>query len=369
MVSSAVVSIWCLLGQVALQDSVTVRLQTLADSIVQARPRVPGLLLYVESTRLQRRWTVAAGQSDTARDRPMRADQPLRIASNTKTYTAAAILRLVEKGIVALHDPIAKHLPSDLLAELERDGLQTNVITVEQLLSHRAGLAEHPEVPSYIPVVLANPRKRWTRQEQVRWMVDSLQPVGAPGAQFKYSDTGYILLGAIIERHTGKSLGAGVRELVGLDRLGLRHTWFETLEPEPAGEAERVHQYMNGVDTHAFDPSVDLYGGGGIAATIADLGGFISALLGGRVFERKATLDTMLAIRSPDFMAGYGLGVYRINVVGRRGYGHSGFWGSIAVHFPDEGLTIAAAVNEQNQAGAVFGILGAALRAVGPLVQ
>jgi D-alanyl-D-alanine carboxypeptidase len=351
-------------GQLAAADSVALRLQAIADSVVRVRPRVPGVLLYVESTRLGRSWTVAAGQSDTATHRPMRTDQPLRVASNTKTYTAAAILRLVEKGTIALGDPLAKHLPAEFNAELKRDGYQTDVITIENVLSHRAGFDEHPAVPSYIPTVLANPRKRWTRLEQVRWMVDSLNPVGPPNGQFRYSDTGYILLGAIVERYTGKTFGAGVRELVGLDRLGLKRTWFETLEPEPAGTPERVHQYMNGVDTYAFDPSLDLYGGGGVAATVGDLGAFISALLAGRVFEKKATLDTMLAVRSPEFMGGYGLGIFRINVAGKTGYGHSGFWGTVAVHFPTEGLTVAAAVNEQSQGGAAFGMVGAVVRSL-----
>jgi D-alanyl-D-alanine carboxypeptidase len=224
-------------------------------------------------------------------------------------------------------------------------------------------------VPSYFPTIMANPRKRWTRLEQVQWLVDSLQPVGPPDGQFRYSDTGYILLGAIVERYTGQNLGGGVRELVGLDRLGLRHTWFETLEPVPPGTADRVHQYMNGTDTYDFDPSLDLYGGGGIAATVADMGAYITAVLGGRVFERKATLDTMLAIRSTGFMDGYALGIFRVNSGGRRGYGHSGFWGTVAVHFPAEGLTIAVAVNEQSQGGAVFGIMGATLRAVVPLTS
>lgn len=345
-------------------DSVTTRLQAIADSVVRARPRIPGVILYVENTRLGRSWSVAAGQSDTATDRPMHPGQPLRIASNTKTYTAAAILRLVEKGTLALSDPLAKHLPAELAAELRRDGYQIDVITIEQVLAHRAGFHEHPAVPSYIPTVLANPRKRWTRLEQVRWLVDSLAPVGPPGGQFKYSDTGYILLGAIVERYTGKNYGAGVRELTGLDRLGFKRTWFETLEPEPAGTPERVHQYMGGTDTYSFDPSVDLYGGGGVAASVSDMGAFLTALFAGRVFEKKATLDTMIAIRSPDFLAGYGLGMFRFNAAGKTGYGHSGFWGTIAMHFPSEGLTVAAAVNEQSQGNVVFGIVAAVVRAL-----
>ena len=101
-----------LVGQIATADTVAARLQAVADSVLRARPRLPGVLLHVESTRLGKRWAIAAGQSDPARDKPMSVDQPLRIASNTKTYTATAILRLVERGVIALSDPIAKHLPN-----------------------------------------------------------------------------------------------------------------------------------------------------------------------------------------------------------------------------------------------------------------
>ena len=358
-----------ILAQPAPSDTVTARLQALADSVLHARPRVPGIVIHVESTRDGRRWTVAAGQSDTARDTPMRPDQPFRIASVTKTYVAAGILRLIERGVISLSDPIEKHVPAHLIAELKRDSIRTDVITMEQLLAHRAGLAEHPSVPSYIPTVMANPRKRWTREEQVRLLVDSLQPVGPPGAQFRYSDTGYILLGAVIERYTGKSLGAGVRELLRFDRLGLRQTWWETLEPAPAGVADRAHQYMAGADTYDVDPSVDLYGGGGIAAPLADVAAFVSALQTGKVLERRATLDTMLAVRSPDFLGGYGLGIFRINTQGRVGIGHSGFWGVVAMHYPAEQITVAVSVTEQTQGNAVFGVTGAALRAVLPLLN
>ena len=353
----------------AAPDTVTIRMQALADSLLRARPGVPGIVIHVESTRDGRRWTVAAGQSDTARHTPMRPDQPFRIASVTKTYVAAGILRLVERGVISLSDPIEKHVPAHLVAELKRDGIRTDVITMEQLLAHRAGLAEHPSVPSYLPTAIANPRKRWTREEQVKLLVDSLQPVGPPGGQFRYSDTGYILLGAVIERYTGKTLGAGVRELIGFERLGLRQTWWETLEPAPAGVADRAHQYLSGYDTYGHDPSVDLYGGGGIAAPLADVAAFMSALQSGKVFQRGATLDTMLAVRSPDFLAGYGLGIFRVNSQGRIGIGHSGFWGVIAVHYPTEGITIAISVTEQTQGNSIYGLAGATLRAVLPLVN
>ena len=354
------------LAQAPTTDSVALRLQSLADSVLAARPRIPGIVIHVESTRDGRRWTVAAGMSDTARKLPLRPEQPLRVASVAKTYVAAAILRLVERGVIALDDPIERHIPAHLVAELRRDSVRTDAITMEQLLAHRAGLDEHTALRSYLAAWYAEPRKRWTREEQVKLLVDSLQPVGPPNGQFKYSDTGYVLLGAVIERYTGKTLGAGVRELIGFERLGLRWTWWETLEPAPAGIADRAHQYIGGRDTYDIDPSFDLYGGGGIAAPIADVAAFFAALQTGKVFERQATLDTMLAVRSPGFMAGYGLGIFRVNSQGRIGIGHSGYWGVTALHYPAEGYTVAVAVTEQTQGGTIYALAGAALRVVAP---
>jgi D-alanyl-D-alanine carboxypeptidase len=354
-------------AQAAAQDSVGARLQSIADSVLKARPRVPGLLVHVEVPKTGRKWSIASGWSDTATKTPLRANQPVRIASNTKTYTASAILRLVEKGTIALSDPIEKHLPAEFAALLKRGGYPTDRMTIELVLSHRSGLNEHPAVPSYVRAIKADPAHRWTRLEQVTWLVDSLKPIGAPGEKFSYSDTGFILLGAIIERYTGKSFGAGVRELVGLDRLGLKSTWMETLEPEPAGVAPRAHQYMTGDDTYLLDPSFDLYGGGGIAASVPDLAGFTTAVLTGKVFEKAATLDSMMVIRSTNLYDGYGFGLFRVNIGGRRGYGHSGFWGTISVHFPAEGVTIAVAETEQSQQGGIlFGVLREALKAVAP---
>jgi D-alanyl-D-alanine carboxypeptidase len=338
-------------------DSIGPRLQRLADSVVAAR-RLPGLIVFVKSGPIGKQWAVASGKSDTSRNVPLRPEQPLRIASNTKTYTAAAILRLMEQGKLRLSDPLSQHLPKELNDLLEGDGYRTNQITIEQVLSHRSGLAEHPSVPSYIDYLIHRPEKHWTRLEQVHWLVDSLQPIGAPGERFKYSDTGYILLGAIIERYTGTNLGAGVRSLIGFDKLGLKRTWFEMLEPAPAGLPERAHQYINGFDSYDNDPSFDLYGGGGIVAPLEELAGYVEALVQGKVFARRATLDTMLKARSPE-MGGYGFGIYANNQSGHTGYGHSGFWGTVALHFPKDRLTVAVAVTEQSQYGAIFGVVSA----------
>jgi len=329
-------------------DSIAPALQHLADSLVAARPRLPGVIIAVRSRTLGQSWTVAAGLSDTVRRVPLRPEQPVRIASNTKTYVAAALLRLVEEGRLALSDPLAKHLPPHLDQLLRRDGYDTQAITIEQVLSHRAGFHEHPAVPSYTARLRTDPTYRWTREEQIQWLVDSLAPVGLPGGQFRYSDSGYTLLGAIIERYANQPLGPAVRRLVDFDKLALRTTWWETLEPAPSGVPPRAHQYLGGFDSYDINPSFDLYGGGGIVAPMAEMARFVAALLEGRVFKQKATLDTMLAPRSTE-MAGYGLGIFGANARGLHGYGHSGFWGTTVMVFPDPGITIAIAVTEQSE--------------------
>lgn len=345
-------------------DSVQTALQRVADSVIAARPRMPGIIIAVESKAYGRRWSVAAGFSDTATRTPLKPEQPVRIASNTKTYVAAALLRLVEQGRLSLSDPLAKHLSVAVNTLLQRDGYQTDIITIEQVLSHRAGFNEHPAVPSYVGRLRTQPSYRWTPTEQLQWLVDSLAPVGPPNGQFRYSDSGYLLLGFIVERYAGQPLGPAVRSLVNFDKLGLLHTWWETMEPTPKGTATRAHQYLAGFDAYNVDPSFDLYGGGGIVAPMSDLARFLTALLDGQVLTKPATLETMLTPRSSE-MAGYSLGLFGANVRGLRGRGHGGFWGTTAMVFPDAGITIAVATTDQSESRQNNAVMGAVLAVFG----
>ncbi len=98
------------------------------------------------------------------------------------------------------------------------------------------------------------------------------KPLAKPGAEFHYADTGYILLGEILERRTGNSLATAYRTLLHFNKLGLADTYLETLEPKPARAKQRAHQYLGTIDAADFDPSFDLYGGGGLVSTVDDLG-------------------------------------------------------------------------------------------------
>jgi D-alanyl-D-alanine carboxypeptidase len=200
-----------------------------------------------------------------------------------------------------------------------------------------------------VEVVLSRPAHRWTPLEQVRFALEHGEPYGAPDETFHYSDTGYVLAGQIIEQVTGLPLAAALRSLLGFGRLGLETTWLESVEPAPAGASPRAHQYIGDLDTYDFDPSFDLFGGGGLVSTTADLARFWRALFAGEVYEQPATLAEMLTVWSESAAAA---GLFRIDVDGHTGWQHGGFWGSEVVHVPDLDLTIALSVGQAEGAAA-----------------
>src|SRR5262249_28581674 len=150
-------------------------------------------------------------------------------------FVAAATLRLVESGRVRLDAAIERYLAPSTLALLREGGYDTRAILVRHLLTHTSGLFDYAEDPAYQQFVLSHGGHRWTRAEQLRWAVEHGKPYSAPGKEFHYADTGYILLGELLQRATGKGLGPALRGLLGYQRLGLRRTYLETLEPRPAG--------------------------------------------------------------------------------------------------------------------------------------
>ena len=116
--------------------------------------------------------------------------------------------------------------------------------------------------------IAADPTHRWTREEQLHFAIEHGEPYGPPGAVYCYSDTNANLVGELLEREPGNAMGAAIRELVGYDRLGMHLTYQESIEPEPADLPPWSHQYERDVDVLTIDPSVDLFGGGGLVSTV-----------------------------------------------------------------------------------------------------
>jgi D-alanyl-D-alanine carboxypeptidase len=317
------------------------QLQAMLEQLVHAHPAFPGAALSVRAPGFG--WEGAAGVADPATKAPLRAHATFRIASVTKTFTAAAILRLVEQGKISLDDPIAAHLDPRTVALLEGGGYDVPSILVRHLLRHTSGLYDYASDTTFVQFVVGHGRHRWTREEQVRYAVTHGAPLGAPGADFHYSDTGYILLGEMLERATGEPLAAAYRTLLRFGRLGLDETYLETLERRPPHARPRAHQFLETFDNYRWDPSFDLYGGGGLVSTVDDLTRFYQALLGGRVFDHPATMLGAAGRASPDTL---GMGIFPFSLGAETCWHHDGFWGVSVVHCPRSRLTMAMTVNQ-----------------------
>jgi len=275
----------------------------LVEQAASAPQKPPSAILLMVAPRLGLDWTRAVPGPAHDDAVPLRPDGTLRIASNTKTWVAAAVLRLVEDGKLDLDAPIERVLSPSSVATLRAGGYRPDAITVRMLLQHTSGVYDYASDESFIARVMQDPARRWTRAEQLQWAMTAGAPYGAPGEVFHYCDTGYILLGEVLEVVTGQPMPASIRSLLGFDRLDLRATWFETLEPEPAGAPSRLLQRSEGMDVARIDASVDLYGGGGLVSTLPEMARFYRALLQGEVFDKPSTLATMIE-PSPQSLAG-----------------------------------------------------------------
>jgi D-alanyl-D-alanine carboxypeptidase len=295
--------------------------------------------------------TAAIGLADVGAGTPLQADTPFRVASMTKTFVAVAILRLVEQGKVRLDEPITDYVSKVSADVLRADGYRPGKMTVRQLLRHTAGLYDYAESGAYDAENVSDPGHRWTRLEQLQFATADGDPVAAAGEEYHYSDTAYILLGEILERTTRESLPAAVRRLVGFRKLGLDHTYWETLEDTATGQAERAHQYYGTeFDNTMLDASADLYGGGGIVSTVSDLTRFYRALFHGKIFHDAKTLRTMTRVVGPGRGEGAAMGIFRVDVDGETCFGHRGYWGTQTIHCPELDLTFARATNQASDA-------------------
>lgn len=322
----------------------TAAVQAAIDEIVSEYPTLQGVVVHVVAPGAGVDETFVSGDNAGA---PLSPDATFRLASNTKTFTAATTLRLVEEGKIDIDGPVSQCLDDQTAAALVSDGYEPDVITVREALTHTAGLFDFAQGDGsgYVDAVLADPTHRWSPLEQVQWAVDHGDPLSAPGAAFSYSDTGYVIASSLIECASGLPMADAYRQLLGFEALGVNSIYLESLEEVPAGAGPRTHQFLEDVDTYSFDPSIDLYGAGGLVSNAADLAHFARALLRGEVFEQSTTLDTML--EEPDSATpGAAMGLFREELFGTTCWSHSGFWGTAVFTCPDVDLTISASVQQ-----------------------
>jgi D-alanyl-D-alanine carboxypeptidase len=260
-------------------------------------------------------------------------DTPFRIASVTKTFTAAAVFKLIEQNAFALDSSIAGLLSPATLAQLQAAEIDVGAITVEQLLAHRSGLPEYATSETYFTAVTSNPTRRWARAEQLAIALET--PAAPAGSGYLYADTNYILLGEVIERSTNKTFAASLRSLLNFSALGLHQTYLETVEAPPAGLRPRLHSFVQGFDTFQIDASFDLFGGGGLVSTVGDLTRFYRALFAGRIVNSSSLQSMTRAVSGGGFSEfAYSLGLMPFYIGNTECFGHEGFGSVVAGHCP-----------------------------------
>lgn len=263
-------------------------------------------------------WRATSGVAELGKARPVPAEGRFRAGSITKTFVATVVLQLAAEGRLRLDDPVEAWLPGAV-----PDG---DSITLRHLLNHTSGLYDVvrtlPMPPSQ--EFFANRWRTWTAAELVARAVAHPPTSERPGTTFGYSNTGYALLGQVVEKATGRPYGVEIERRL-LRPLRLHGTSLPGTSPHIPGP--HPHGYVprdtegNLVDYTRMNPSV--FGAGGeLISTAADLNRFFEALLGGRLLPAHL-LDQM---RTPGVEGRrYGLGLaWWDTTCGLRVYGNDG---------------------------------------------
>ncbi len=291
----------------------------------------------------------AAGLATLEQQTPLAPTDRFRIASATKTFTATLVLQLVDEGVLSLDDTVADWLDDPVVARIPH----VDRITVRQLLNHSSGVYDYFDDDSpFLQDAFFGPGADWARVWTPRELlayVDGAQhaPSFAPGEGSRYSNTGYVLLGLILEQATGRSYAELLHARI-TKPLDLKDTFYAATEPVPGGTVDSYH-LIEGEPVNASAIHLSAMGAAaGIVSTTRDLARFADALFGGELLT-PATLEEMLAF-VPSDRPGIegGLGVMRLQTPAGELVGHGGDGpGSTARMFrlPAADLTVALLSN------------------------
>ena len=282
------------------------RVTTAMEMAVKAG--TPGMVAVVDTG--SERFSAARGSAFLHTPIPPRSDGRFRIGSVSKTFTATLVLQLAGESKISLDDPIERYLPGLLPYE--------EVITIRQLLQHTSGLPRTlpPEATwASLPELTTERFVHFTPDEVVR--KTATQPLlFAPGTDWSYSNTGYTVLGMLVEQVTGLRYEAALRQRI-LEPLHLDATQFVRDFPVVFGAAARGYEQIYPqprpkTDVTTFNLS-RFFGAGTIISTGADLNDFFDALLGGQLLS-----DAMLAAMKTTVPLGpgegYGLGLTKLSL-------------------------------------------------------
>jgi CubicO group peptidase (beta-lactamase class C family) len=283
------------------------------------------------------------GRADLARGDSMTVGHVFPIASLTKQLTAAAVLRLVEQGTVGLDDPITRHLPDA--------PVQGRRVTIRQLLTHTSGLPDFADRP--------DPDSTYGREVRPATTLARVRGLPfdfAPGTELRYSNTGYLLLGMLLERHTGVPFAEHVTRTLlrpaGATSAGYCGGRSGATAPVPGYRWHRDELRA----VQPLHPSVaHAAGGTHLCASALDLAAWNAALHHGRTLRpasyAEMTRGAVVRGASGDSLrARYGFGVALSELAGRRAVHHGGDvagYASYLAHLPDDALSVVVLLNTE----------------------
>jgi D-alanyl-D-alanine carboxypeptidase len=331
-------------------------LQYLVSDLVKNDESVKNCVLSVMRGDGSFSWSGAAGIARQDGQVPMTKDTPIHLASITKLYTAAIIMRLYEKGALSLDDPMSRYLPEGLIKGIHvyKGKDYSHEINIKQLLSHTSGIADYyTEKPkggkSVFELLLENPEHTWKEDETIEWARDKLEANFRPGTDASYSDTNFDLLGKIIEAITGQPRHTVYEDFI-FRPLGLTHTWLiESSAPQiPILPADVFYKHRD-ITTIRSNAAYWPY----MISTVEEMIIFLKALNEGRIVSRD-TLKLMHNWHKLQFPLQYGFGTMyfklpplmtRITKISPL-WGHSGSTGSFLYYCQDQDLYLAGTIDQ-----------------------
>ncbi|MED3416176.1 serine hydrolase [Bacillus thuringiensis] len=276
----------------------------------------PGIL--AKTSEGGKTWGYAAGIADLRTKKPMKTDFRFRIGSVTKTFTATVVLQLAGENRLKLNDYIEDWLPG----VIQGNGYDGNKITIRHILNHTSGIAEYSRSKD---ADFTDTKKSYTAEELVKMGV-SLPPDFAPGKGWSYSNTGYVLLGILIEKVTGNSYAEEVENRI-IEPLDLSNTFLPgNSSVIPGTKHARGYLQLDGASelkdvTYINPGSSD----GDMISTADDLNKFFSYLLGGKLLKEQQLKQMLTTVPTNREGTGYGLGILEIKLPnGVSVWGHRG---------------------------------------------
>ena len=306
-----------------------------------------------------RQWTGVSGWANMRARVPVATTTDFAIGSVSKTFIAALMLQLAEEGKLSLDDPLRRWLPTAHVPYR---------VTLRQMLDHTSGLYDFFSNPTIDAALMADKRRTWTPARSLSYMRAAYF---APGTDWHYSNSNYVLLGQVVEKVTGHSVASELRRRF-FTPLGMSRTFVQGIEPRRATVATAYVQqgwgtslrWINQSDGTAIAPFTSVTTAAGYAGAIAsssrDLAIWAHALYAGSVLtpQSLAEMEDVSHSVSVGAPRRYGLGFMEEWFGGRRTFGHNGrLVGSRTSirYLPDSGFTIAIVTNQDRYLPDVIG--------------